>query len=119
MTRFRSLALFVLFAALGVASPVFAEEFSDLPPLPKGPLRLTSVVPAQLSADYWIRRMPDADRVLKIPAELKAFNDDIHAMIKDCVDIFKADAVRAGKPVREQMELEYRAVGGRILFGVD
>ena len=119
MTRFRLIALIFLCAVLSLARPLQAEEFTDLPPLPKGPLILTSVKPAQLSADYWIRRMPDADRVLKTPRELKAFNDDIHAMIKDCIDIFKTDAVRAGKPVREQMELEYRAIGGRILFGLD
>ncbi len=120
VSRFRRLFLFfVLYAALSIACHVQAEEFTDLPPLPKGPLLLTSVTPEQFSPDYWIRRMPDASQVLKTPEELKKFNEDIHFMIKDCVDIFKADAARAGKPVREQMELEYRAVGGRILYGAD
>lgn len=109
----------VFCAVLSLCCPAGAEEFGELPPLPRGPLLLTSAKLEQLSADYWLRRMPDAGKLLKTPAQLKSFNDDIHAMIKDCRDIFKMDLQRRGKPVQDQLELEYRALSGRVLYTVD
>ncbi len=94
-----------------------AEE--SLPPLPPGPLILTSVKPEQLSPDYWINQLPDPDRLIKTDKELETFNEDIRAMVKDQVNIFDMAPVREGPSVREQIELEYNTVKGRILFGAD
>ncbi|MCM8775294.1 MAG: SH3 domain-containing protein [Candidatus Omnitrophica bacterium] len=106
---------------LGAFSPVdrsslaYAEE---LPPLPKGPLLLTGCTPEQQRAEYWISRLPNPDRVLKTPEQLKTLNDDIHSIVKECVDIFKLDLVRFGKSIRDQIELEFKTIRGRILFDV-
>lgn len=90
-----------------------------LPPMPKGPLILTSVRPEQLSPNYWINRLPEPDRVLKTPEDLRVLNEDIHREISQVVDVFNMDSRRAGGPIREQIELEYETLKGRILYGVD
>ena len=118
MRRSQRFFFFFLWASLLSLNPILADDES-LPPLPQGPLLLTSVTPEQLSADYWINRLPEPDRVLKTPEELKGFNEAIHLEIKERVDIFKMDLVRRGRPIREQLELEYNTVKGRVLFGVD
>ncbi|MBI3317236.1 MAG: SH3 domain-containing protein [Candidatus Omnitrophica bacterium] len=93
--------------------PVLAEE---LPPLPKGPLRLTSIKPEQLKADYWISRLSDPHKILKTPEEMKALNEDIHAMVQEAKDIFKMELRKTGSLIRNQIELEFKTVRGRILF---
>ncbi len=95
------------------------ENSEELPPLPQGPLLLTSVKAEQLHPDYWINQLPDPDRLLKTPEQVKAFNKDIRAMIHDQVNIFELPFKRPGAPVRDQMELEYNAVKGRRLFDID
>lgn len=87
--------------------------------MPKGPLLLTSATPEQLSADYWISRLSNPDQPLKTPQELAELNEDSHVMIKDLSDIFQMDLRRPGRPIRDQIELEYNTVKGRILFGSD
>ncbi len=99
-----------------VTSGAYAEE---LPELPKGPLLLTSVTSNQLNADYWINRLPDPDLPVKTAAELKYFNEEIHAMIPERVNIFKMDVQRKGKPIRDQLEFEFNTVRRRILFDVN
>lgn len=91
----------------------------DLPPLPPGPLILTSVKPEQLKPDYWINLLPEPDKVLKTPAELKVLNDDTHAMVKDYADIFKMPVKRNGYEIRDVIEREYGTLSNRKLFGVD
>jgi len=99
-----------------ISGPVSAE---DLPPLPAGPLILTSVRPEQLSANYWINRLPDPDLLLKSPQEIKEFNEDIHREIKEAVDVFALDTKRPGGPIRSQIKYEYETVKKRKLFGAD
>ncbi len=108
----------LLAAAWIVLLPVssFAEE---LPPLPKGPLILTSVKPEQLKPEYWIKRLPDANKVLKTPKELESFNQDIRAIVRDQVDIFSLPSKRKGARIREVIELQYETLKGRKLFGLD
>ena len=110
-------ALFFLVVFLSSLRPVLAKD--DLPSLPKGPLILTSVRPEQLSANYWIHRLPEPDRALKTPEELRILNEDIHREISQVVDVFSMESRRAGGPIREQIELEYGALKGRVLYGVD
>ena len=104
--------LFVLFQFL-LNGAVLGEE---LPPLPKGPLILTTVVPEQLKPDYWISRLPDAQQLLKTPEQIRAFNEDIRYMIPEVKDVFKLDLAIAGKSIRDQIQLEYKAIKGRKLF---
>jgi hypothetical protein len=112
MLKFLAPFIFSFFVALSA----WAEE---LPPMPEGPLLLTSVTPEQLSPDYWINRLPDPDKLLKTPEELQYFNEEIHLMISESVDVFGMDKTRPGMPIRDQIELEYSTLKGRILFGVD
>ncbi len=90
-----------------------------LPPMPQGPLLLTSVTPEMLTPDYWISRLPQPDKFIKTPGELQEFNRGAAYMVKELVDIFALSATRTGKPIHNQIELEYTTVKGRILFDVD
>ncbi len=90
----------------------------SLPPLPQGPLLLTSTTPEQLSPDYWINRLPNPDRPLKTPEQLKLFNKEIHMMIREQVDIFQLGILPRGDQIRKQIELEYQTVSGRKLFDI-
>jgi hypothetical protein len=94
-----------------------AEE--ELPPLPKGPLMLTSVTPEQLNPDYWIKRIPNAETPIKTPAELSEFNEEIEDAIQERKNVFKLDASRRGAEVSEALESTYNTVSNRLLFGVD
>jgi len=96
----------------------FAEA-ENLPPLPKGPLILTSITPEQLSPDYWINRLPESERVLKTPEELEVLNEDTRAMVKDQVDIFDMPVKKQGRMIQDLIMREYDTIKGRILFGVD
>lgn len=90
----------------------------SLPPLPQGPLLLTSTIPEQLSPDYWINRLPDPDRPLKTPEQLQFFNKEIHMMIREQVDIFQPGILPRGDQIRAQIESEYQTVSGRKLFDI-
>lgn len=107
--RILALALIVFIA------PVYAEP---LPQLPPGPLLLTSATPDMLHPEYWISRLPEPDKILKTPEEMKVFNQDIYSMVRDTMDVFKFSDTRSGKPVRDQIKLEYNAVKGRGLLDV-
>jgi cell wall-associated NlpC family hydrolase len=104
-------ALFILIHSLAGAE--------ELPPLPPGPLILTSVTPEQLSPEFWINRLPEPDRVLKTPAQLAALNRDIYAMVRNVVDVFKIGNSKSGRPVRDQIELEFKTLRNRVLYAVD
>ncbi len=106
-------------AVLILSAPAALHADDDWPPLPKGPLLLTSVKPEQLKADYWIAKLSGPDRVLKTPEQLKVLNDETYAMVKDQMDIFKLPLKRKGQVIREVIEQEYETVSGRKLFGVD
>jgi hypothetical protein len=106
--------LLLLFSFLSFS--LFAEE---LPPMPDGPLILTSVTPDQLSADYWINRLPNPDLVLKTPQEIHQLNQEIRAMLSSQIDIFELEPHRRGIDIRDQLEFEYQTVKGRVLFDVE
>jgi len=110
---------FALSLVLILLFPQAVRAKDSLPPMPAGPLLLTSVRSEQLSPDYWINKLPDPDRLLKTPEEIKEFNEDIHREIKEAVDVFALAAKRSGAPVRDQIEYEYETVSKRRLFGVD
>lgn len=102
-----------------LAFSVCWAQVEPLPPLPPGPLLLTTVTPEQLSAEYWIRRLPDPDRLLKTFEQIESFNDEIRAMVRDQKNLFEMELVKAGKPVRDQIELEYNATRNRLLYDGD
>lgn len=49
---------------------------------------------------------------------MEEFNKDIHAMVKDCVDVFKLGSTRNGKSLREFIQMQYKAVRGRGLYNL-
>lgn len=114
MKKFFSILLMSLF----VISPASFAQEEPLPPLPKGPMILTSATPAMQSADYWIRKLPNPDKVLKTPEQLEKFNDEIRLMIPDQLDTLKWTPPR-GSQIRKLLETEYETVSNRKLFGVD
>lgn len=91
----------------------------DLPPLPKGPLRLTSATPAMQDADYWIRRIPNAEKAIKTPEQVKRFNDEIRGMIGEVVDVFKLDKTRDGKQISDVLSQDFNTIRNRKLFDVN
>ncbi len=91
----------------------------DVPPLPEGPLLLTSARPEHLSVDYWINRLPNPDAVIKTREEMEEFNQYIRAIVKDQRDVFSIESPKRGAPVKSQIELEYGVVKGRLLFDVN
>ncbi|HOW87480.1 MAG TPA: SH3 domain-containing protein [Candidatus Omnitrophota bacterium] len=103
-----SCAVFFLFTS------VYADE--ELPPLPKGPLILTSATPAMQSPDYWIRRIPGAEKPVKTMDQIKHFNDEIKSMVPENIDVLKLDKTRPGKAVADQLQLEYSTLKNRKLF---
>ncbi len=111
-------SLKLIAAALILFSPCMLMAEDELPPLPKGPLLLTSVTQAQLDPEYWIKKIPDAEEVK--PAEgLKALNQDTYAIVRDQVDIFKISSRKSGSKIREFLQHQYDTLKGRKLFGVD
>ena len=105
--------LAVLLAALSFFPPLGISE--ELPALPKGPLVLTSVTSEQLSANYWINRIPNANRLLKTPEQLAQLNEEIVMTVPDQVDLFKWSPPR-GSNIRNQLQLEYDTISNRKLF---
>ena len=104
------------------ASMTYMEGLSPgekMPDLPKGPLLLTSTTPEQLTPDYWINRLPEPDKALKTPEQLKFFNQEIHMMIRERVDIFKPGALASGTQIREIVKAEYDTISNRKLFNID
>ncbi len=121
MNRLKNLLPVFIFVCLLMGNHLLGlteEEKESLPPLPSGPLLLTSIKPEQFSADYWINRLPDPDRILKTPEELKLFNQEILAMSPDRVNIFKTENLPRGSEIRSVVGQEYATVSNRKLFDV-
>ena len=59
------------------------------------------------------------EKPIKTPDELKRFNEEIHRMIPERVNVFKIDLTRNGKSMREHLEEVFKTVRGRVLFAVD
>jgi hypothetical protein len=103
-----------LFAALFIFSAAYADD--ELPPLPKGPLLLTSATPAMQSAEYWINRIPGAEKPIKTIDQMKHFNDEIKSMVPENYDVLKIEKIRPGNAVKDQLNLEYDTLLNRKLF---
>jgi hypothetical protein len=103
-----------LFAFLFLFPAAYAGE--ELPPLPKGPMILTSATPAMQSADYWIRRIPGAEKPVKTMDQVKHFNEEIKHMVPENIDVLKLDKSRPGKAISDQLQLEYSTLRNRKLF---
>jgi hypothetical protein len=116
--KFLKQRLISVFLILLLGFPVNLNA-EALPPLPQGPLLLTSVRPDQLNPDYWINKLPDPNRVLKTPEQMRVFNQDIHAMIKDCVEVFKIGSTKSGATIKEFILQQYNAVRGRGLYNMN
>ncbi len=109
--------LAVFLALLFMVTPVRAQELEKtLPPLPKGPLLLTSVTPEMFKADFWIRRLKTPDKVIKTNEQVESFNDEIVRFSDDRVNVFKIKNTVSGSEVKALAKNEYAAVSGRKLF---
>jgi len=69
-----------------------------------------------LSADYWIKRIPDAEKPVKTPEQLKHFNEEILDMVPERRDVFKMDRTRPGSQIAGPLQLEYDTLRNRKLF---
>lgn len=97
--------------------PLQAQELEKvLPPLPKGPLLLTSATPEMQKADFWISRLPEPDKLLKTDAQVEAFNKEIETFSNDRKDVFKIKSTASGKEIKSLIKNEYEAIAGRKLF---
>ena len=103
-----------LFAFLCIFPAAYAVE--ELPPLPKGPMILTSATPAMQSPEYWIKRIPGAEKPVKTMDQLKHFNEEIKHMVPENIDVLKLDKSRPGKDITDQLQLEYSTLKNRKLF---
>lgn len=99
-----------------MTTSLFAET---LPPLPKGPLLLTSVEPAQLDPNFWIDRLPEPDKVLKQLSEMDYFNEELHDMVSERVRVTKIDANIPGPPIRTELSEIYKVLRNRKFWGAD
>ncbi len=107
---------FVIFLGLVLfIAPVMAQE-EELPPLPQGPLLLTSCTEEMLKPDFWINRLSDPDKVIKTPEEIKEFNQRIYRWTHESVDVFKIPSSMTGDKIANQLKLEFETLRGRILF---
>ncbi|MFA5159533.1 MAG: SH3 domain-containing protein [Candidatus Omnitrophota bacterium] len=103
-----------LLAFLFIFPAAYADE--ELPPLPKSPMILTSATPAMQSPEYWIKRIPGAEKPIKTMDQMKHFNDEIKNMVPENIDVLKVDKSRPGKAVIDQLQLEYSTLKNRKLF---
>ena len=106
--------IFCLLAFLFIFSAANADD--ELPPLPKGPMILTSATPAMQSPEYWIRKITDAEKPIKTIEQVKHFNDEIKHMVPENIDVLKIEKVRPGSAVKDQLSLEYSTLMNRKLF---
>ncbi len=95
-----------------------AQQMEPMPELPKGPLLLTSTTSEQLTADYWVKRLKNADQVLKTPNELKKFNEEIDDQLPEVMDVFKIKGMFRGTDVQSNIQEAYDTVANRKLFDV-
>ncbi|PIQ86190.1 MAG: hypothetical protein COV74_05810 [Candidatus Omnitrophica bacterium CG11_big_fil_rev_8_21_14_0_20_45_26] len=98
--------------------PAEAQDES-LPPLPKGPLILSGAAPEMQNADFWIKRLPDANQALKTPEEIAQLNKEINETIAERTDVFKIKGMFRGIDIKEAIEKSYETIKSRKLFGVD
>jgi hypothetical protein len=107
---------FSYLACFFLATSLFAET---LPPLPKGPLLLTSVEPAQLDPNFWINRLPEPDKVLKKPEEMDYFNEELHDMVAQRVKVTKIETSISGRPIANEISENFKVLRNRKFWGED
>ncbi|MFH1800806.1 MAG: SH3 domain-containing protein [Candidatus Omnitrophota bacterium] len=107
-------SILYLLVFLFVFSAAYAKE--ELPPLPKGPMILTSTTRAMQSPEYWIKRISGAEKSIKTMDQMKHFNDEIKHMVPENIDVFKLDKTRPGRTVTAPLQLEYDTLKNRKLF---
>ena len=108
-------AIFIVL--LFIISPLRAQELEKtLPPLPKGPLLLTSDTPEMFKADFWINRLKTPDKLIKTDEQVEAFNEEIRRFSNDSKDVFKIKNTVSGSEIKSLMTSEYNAIAGRKLF---
>ncbi|HCM42943.1 MAG TPA: hypothetical protein DIS66_06510 [Candidatus Omnitrophica bacterium] len=104
-------------ALLIASSPLRAQELEKiLPPLPKGPLLLTSATPEMQKPDFWINRLQDPDKLLKTDEQVEVFNREIETFSNDRKDVFKIGNTISSKETKALIKNEYEAIAGRKLF---
>lgn len=109
-----SAVLAVLFL---IVSPLHAQELEKtLPPLPKGPLLLTSTKPEMLKADFWINRLKNPDKLIKTNDQITQFNEEITRFSNDRKNVFKIKSTVSGSEIKGLIKNEYDAIAGRKLF---
>jgi hypothetical protein len=94
--------------------PVFAEE--KLPPLPKGPMLLTTCTEEMQTPEFWINRLPDPSRVIMNPGQIRSFNERIYRWTHESVDVFKIPKIFPGDGISRQLKLEFETLRGRLLY---
>lgn len=111
----KSLVSLMILSQLSISLP--AQELEKtLPPLPKGPLILTSIKPEMLKADFWINRLKEPNKVIKTEEEVEKFNKEINTFSNDNKDIFKIKEKVSGSEIKSLIKNEYDAIAGRKLF---
>ena len=107
----------VFIAFLSLVFSVQAQELEKtLPPLPKGPLLLTSATPEMQKADFWINRLKEPDKLIKTDEQVEQFNEEILRFSNDSKDVFKIKSTASGAEIKALMKNEYDAISGRKLF---
>lgn len=107
----------LLIAILFIVTPIHAQELEKtLPPLPKGPLILTSVTPEMLKADFWIKRLKNPDKLIKTDAQVDQFNEEINRFSDDRKDVFKLKSTVSGSEIKALIKSQYGAISNRKLF---
>lgn len=95
---------------------LFSAETQKLPPVPPGPMLLTSVKPPMLDADYWIKKIPNADQPLMTKSKMEDFNLYIRRLIPERFDVYRLDKTRPGDSVKKSLQKTYTALKSRHLF---
>ncbi len=112
----KKLSSFLLCLVLCASCPVFAEDAKNLPPLPPGPLLLTSVKPPMFDPEYWIQKIPGAEKPIMTKNELNEFNIYIRRLIPERFDVYRLDKIRSGSTVKESLNKTYLALKSRPLY---
>ncbi len=108
--------IFIILFLMLISSPSSYAATEELPPLPNGPLILTSATVAMQNPDFWIRRIPNAEAPIKTPKQIQFFNSEIKNMVHENIDVLALDKTRPGKPIKDQLELEYTTLRNRKLM---
>lgn len=116
LVLFRILFAVFFFLVNGALSSPAQELEKNLPPLPKGPLLLTSATPEMQKADFWINRLKNPDKLIKTEEQVDQFNEEIIRVVNDRKDIFKIKGTVSGAEIKGLIKHGCDAVTSRKLF---